>query len=363
MRHRLGPIVSVLAASCGLLAASLTGRLAAVGAAVAESSAPAPAALPAGPTAIVAMGDSYLSGESAGSYEAGTDQPGNFCHRSALSTVRVTTVAGVDRAVNLACSGATTDNVRSGGTARFGEIAQTDALAQIARDNRVVAVVVSIGGNDVGFGEIIQDCLVAYLPFVPSCRELLEPQLPSRLAAVVPKVDRVLADIRQTMSTAGYADSDYTLVLQSYPSPVTENVRAWWRRLSSGCPFEFTDLLFSRTVLTPAISAAWRPVAQRHGTAFLDLSHAFDGHEVCARGITQQQEWATGITVDLAQIRNGVGANIVAESLHPNAAGHAQIARCLSALLAAPLPAAACRPGPAGNDELSALPALAPSSP
>jgi hypothetical protein len=53
-----------------------------VGAVCAETSA-------AESTAIVAMGDSEISGEGAGSYQAGTDGPYNYCHRSLNAWIKV----------------------------------------------------------------------------------------------------------------------------------------------------------------------------------------------------------------------------------------------------------------------------------
>jgi len=159
----------------------------------------------------------------------------------------------------------------------------------------------------------------------------------------------VLGDIRAVMAAAGYHDDDYVLVLQSYPSPVTERVRTSWLRLSMGCPFTIGDMEFARTVLTPAIAEAWATVAAGRGARFLDLSRAFEGHEVCAAGATPATEWVQGISVDFGQILNGVGANLVQQSLHPNAAGHAQIGRCITAIVTASVSRGACIAGPDGD--------------
>jgi lysophospholipase L1-like esterase len=301
------------------------------------------------PTAIVAMGDSYLSGEAAGSYEPGTDTPGNFCHRSTRSAIHATDVPGVDHRVNLACSGAFAGDLRSGGTGHEGEAPQATRLRAVAEADRVVAVVVSIGGNDLSFNDMIRQCLAAFLPFVAACRSGLEPGLPARLAAAAPKVDAALGDIRAVMAEAGYAPDDYLLVLQSYPSPVTEDIRTPWLRLPMGCPFTIGDMRFARTVLAPAIAEAWAEVAAARGASFLDLSRAFEGHEVCAAAATPATEWAQGISIDLGQLLNGVGANVVQQSFHPNTAGHAQIGRCITAIVTTPSPRATCLPGAGGD--------------
>ncbi len=307
------------------------------------------------PTAIVSMGDSYISGESAGSYEEGTDTRDNRCHRSTVSAIRSTVVDGIDQTVNLACSGALTTNMRLGGEARFDEPPQAEQLRDLLATHDVRAIIVSIGGNDLGFGMMIQQCLVSFLPLVAPCRTSLEPAMPAVIEETTPEVAAVLADVRAVMRDAGRSDDSYELVLVSYPSPVTERVRSWWLRLAMGCPFTITDLRYARATLTPAISEAWQAVAAEAGVRFLDLSRAMEGREVCARGATRATEWITGIDVDLAQIRNGVGTNLVQESLHPNARGHAQLGRCFAQFLQlADVPSGACLRNAEGN--LDAVP-------
>src|SRR6185436_9740811 len=110
--------------------------------------APATAAqLPVGPTTVVALGDSAVSGEGAGDYEPGTrGEGGNWCHRSAHAYVHRLGVA--QRSVNLACSGSRAADVAAGGDGRYGEGSQAQRLGALAREARVTAVVLQVGGND-----------------------------------------------------------------------------------------------------------------------------------------------------------------------------------------------------------------------
>ena len=180
--------------------------------------APATAAqLPAGPTTVVALGDSAASGEGAGDYEPGTrGEAGNWCHRSAHAYVHRLGVA--ERSVNLACSGSRAADVAPGGDGRYGEGSQAQRLGALAREARVTAVVLQVGGNDdpalVPTGIA---CIRAFLdPAVPGCRDTVGPQWPARLAAMAPKVEAAMADVRAAMRRAGYTDTGYTLVLASY---------------------------------------------------------------------------------------------------------------------------------------------------
>jgi hypothetical protein len=103
---------------------------------VAGSASPAAAAPGSGPTAVVALGDSAISGEGAGAYEPGTDGAGgDFCHRSTRALIQQTAVPGIQSRISLACSGAASSDVRISGTTHYTEPSQADRLRAVARDN------------------------------------------------------------------------------------------------------------------------------------------------------------------------------------------------------------------------------------
>ena len=313
------------------------------------------------PPVVVTLGDSLASGESAGEYAPGTDQAGNFCHRSALSQTAAATLTGAR--INLACSGATTANVRLGGQARYGEAPQAEQLRAVAREHRVTAVVLTIGANDLGFAPLVLDCVQAYLLLGRRCQDVWTPTLTAKFTALAAGVARSLADVRSVLREAGYADDAYQLVLQSYPSPVTEQNRYLLTKALQGCPIRNDDALWARTVLVPALAATLADVAKAGGARFLDLSRSMYGREVCALGIDRTQEWVTGIRIDLGSLRAGLGPQLVQQSLHPNAAGHAQLGRCLTAFTATTDPAGRCVTGPDGNLTAVPLGAVQPTAP
>jgi hypothetical protein len=314
----------------------------------------AQAAPPAGPRAVVAIGDSVPAGEAAGAYERGTDQAGDFCHRSARAYIQVAAIPGTQRRFNLACSGATTANVALDGTSRYGEAPQAQRLRPIAQANRVTLVTVTVGANDVGFADLVLDCIKAYFLLAPRCQDVWKDRVPSRLATAGPKLAADLADIRAVMRGAGYTDSSYQLVVQSYSSPVTEDNRYFFTRAFEGCPHRFDDAKWARESVIPQFTAAMSRSATQAGARFLDMGPALRGREVCARGISHAQEWVKGITIDAAQILTGLGGNLVQQSLHPNALGHAEYGRCLAGFAAIPDKAARCVRQPDGT--LAAVP-------
>ncbi|MET4782943.1 GDSL-type esterase/lipase family protein [Glaciihabitans sp. UYNi722] len=149
---------------------------------------------------IVSMGDSYSSGEGAPSlsvprYARDSDNNGNpmdtgphvtysdetagnrftdACHRSPLAWPRKaivgasTTQSVGARADSLAsdldfhftaCSGATSTQMKAGNKGRFRELSQLD---QGYLDANTTLVTLSIGGNDIGFGDVLLACVTTY---------------------------------------------------------------------------------------------------------------------------------------------------------------------------------------------------------
>ena len=107
---------------------------------------------------LLALGDSYSSGEGAGEYEPGTDNGNNSCHRSrnAWPTL-LAHQRGLGVLPSIACSGATLTDLMSG---RAGSGQPERRAAQLARiAGNATVVTVTIGGNDLGFRSIIQDCI------------------------------------------------------------------------------------------------------------------------------------------------------------------------------------------------------------
>ena len=204
------------------------------------------------PTALVTLGDSYISGEggrwsgnsaSSSGNRGGTDRAAfkrrgtwfydasrvygdttTGCHRSDVAPAASTTVA-VDARINLACSGAVTRNILravNGGSGQHGEAPQADQLAQVATTHDVEVIVLSIGGNDLGFADIIFDCFLEWSLspawWKNTCNEEQQANVSSRMAAAMAGVDAAIGEIQAVMAAAG--DTDYRLILQSYPSPI-----------------------------------------------------------------------------------------------------------------------------------------------
>lgn len=112
---------------------------------------------------IAIVGDSYSAGEGAGNYEAGTDvRHGNQCHHS-RSTYLAPLFSKGDVEL-LACSGATTRYYRGSNKDTNGvQEEQVGRLVDQQADHGAVhAAFMTVGGNDIGFGDIVAACLVGH---------------------------------------------------------------------------------------------------------------------------------------------------------------------------------------------------------
>lgn len=313
-----------------------------------------------GPLTIVSLGDSTISGEGAGDYSAGTDgEDGNWCHRSPHALVHQIELAGVTESVNLACSGAPSEQVALGDVEQWTEPSQAQQLRELVETHRVAAVVVAIGANDEPhFSRLISECFTTwFMDSDTACSEEIKSDWQSRVEAMTPKVVQALEDVQTVLAEAGYEHDDYELVLQSYASPISADIPESLRNLD-GCPFLTEDLHWVQQTGAPSLAAGLHDAAMQAGARFLDLSRAGEGHEACSGGDDPSDEWFTRFTVQWDDLQSAERAShALQESFHPNAAGHRQFARCLSEFLPTDDRAAACLEGADGNLH------AAPSSP
>lgn len=307
------------------------------------------------PPAVVTLGDSTLSGEGAGDYDPATDgADGNWCHRSPAAPVHQVDTPPEVTTINLACSGARADVVGADPAAEEtrAEGSQAEQLAELAQRYRITAVVVQVGANDdPSFIDVVNRCVEAWGQQSPGgCARQLRDVWPERVEQMQPKVVSALNDVRTAMDSAGYTPRSYSLVAQSYASPVAPEVDPQLRNLS-GCPFQRGDLRWIRDRAVPQLSEGIREAVDEVDARFLDLSRAATGREACTGDPrTTEDEWFTRLTVDWYGLQDEQRAgHAMQESFHANAAGHAQIGRCLGRFLGEDEQSAACLPDPQGD--------------
>jgi lysophospholipase L1-like esterase len=346
----------------------------------------APAA--ARPTAIVSMGDSFISGEGGrwlgnGSEpfgtRSGTDRAAygcgglgceydparvygaseaNDCHRSDVAPI-VSAPIEVDEKVNLACSGARARDLwpgAEGGTVHFEEPPEADQLAAVARRDDVRMVVVTVGANDVGFGELVAGCAVDWARSPEGEQATCHPEAEAHIQGALPDAIRgitaALHGARRTLRADGYARSDYRLVAMGYASPFPEGrwfrypEDGWARLTKGGCPVWNADADWAADRATVDLAGALRSAAAATGAEYLDLAEAFDGHQLCDRRAQRiGDDGPTPLTAEWFR-RLSFTQGSTRESLHPNAYGQKVMGACLGLLFDRPRGDYACADTP-----------------
>ncbi|MFE1554331.1 glycosyl hydrolase family 18 protein [Streptomyces sp. NPDC058734] len=337
------------------------------------------------PPAVVSMGDSYISGEggrwagnantSPGGDVWGTDRKaacadgkdcvygdtsyegGNRCDRSDTAPVMSAAFDGIprERRFNIACSGARTEHVIS--EQYQGEAPQAEQLAQLARQYQVSTVVVSIGGNDLGFSDIIHDCVKRY--WVGLSGGTCNPGSPDaalqeKLAKTREGVRNALRKIRSVLTDAGYTDQDYELVLSTYPNPLPRSTQMLYgfptRYTTGGCPFRNADVDWARDELVLGLNTVLSTAAVETGATLLNVEDAFAGHELCSRDAKQatsgnsranplpeaDAEWVRWIPYQFDTSKGWLWGSQgdKQEAIHPNAYGQKALGACLTAFAA-----------------------------
>ncbi|MCA1844609.1 MAG: RICIN domain-containing protein [Actinobacteria bacterium] len=285
------------------------------------------------PVTYFAVGDSYSSGEGAGSYDNKTNIPqwqsrqsdpqsGDMCHRSANAYPQVLVRRKPDLRLSFsACSGAEVRHLRDTeqydgvqgicqrGACRPGKQTGGDTpggqISTFAASGANL-VTVTIGGNDVGFAAVLQHCIQ-----VAHCEQDEE------ASRTVGRIDSAYSSLYDVYRQIRDSAVNGRILVLGYPQIFQTNVdcggtfglqpeeRAWLIER-----FSQMDDVIERAV--GAANAA-NDKSVRAVIEYLDMEDAFHGHELCMNDS------------DGTSYVNGVDTGIP-EAFHPNAKGHTVLA-------------------------------------
>ncbi|HEV2344941.1 MAG TPA: GDSL-type esterase/lipase family protein [Actinocrinis sp.] len=280
---------------------------------------PIPAALQsvAGSRVLVAMGDSYMSGEGAQAYYADTNQAGgDQCRRAptAYAARAVTEQRRFDDLLFLACSGARTVNiVTQDGQNPVPQPGEQGTQLDLLKGrfpnlsaSRPSLVIVSVGGNDAGFALLGETCIAP-----GNCdtqRALFESNLPS-----------VQADLEHTYAALKNALPGVPILAVPYPQPLATRPDCPGVALT-GSERDFAHAFVHE--LDQSVQAA----AADAGIYYLaDMENALArGHlQLCDGRVSDAGVNFIGLkSVDGFASQRYNPANWLHNSLHPNARGH-----------------------------------------
>jgi hypothetical protein len=305
-----------------------------------------------GTYAVVALGDSAISGE-AGRWAGNTnnsssrvdalgsraywDAPNGEairgCHRSQAAEVHI---GGGYRTANLACSGARTYTNAGGSDFKpgidfysdsSGRVGQALALQRYAAANNVRAVTLLIGANNYGFADIVQACVTDWLTspswwpnYCNDDSDIRSRFTAARIATETANVRGAMLNVRQAMRTAGYADSQWTLLVQTYSSPIPRGSgfrypqTGFTRQTIGGCGVWNRDADWANDTVVATFNNTLRNAASTSGMTnvkVVDMTNALAGRRLCentvglleergiaswtAQGAVDQTEWVSQI--------------------------------------------------------------------
>ena len=285
---------------------------------------------------IVSLGDSIASGEGAPqkSTRGSVWQDSMDCHRSSLAGPALAAKALEDASrktsvtfVHLACTGATMGTYPDRKDVHGEPVPprliseQIDDMAILTRGRKVDSVMLSIGANDIGFGEIAETCFQT----VPTCSKKGGKTRKDAEKGIkkLPKRYERLAVALKKAKTGNEAlipeELDPEVLLTEYPDPlrVDEDHTCGtieYSHLIAG-RFKFTAAeakWASETVLE--LNQAVRAAARANDWTLVGgIADAFSGHGYCAEEGLRWINTAQDSRREQHDIRG---------TLHPNAAGH-----------------------------------------
>jgi hypothetical protein len=322
---------------------------------------------------VVSLGDSYISGEagrwagssnSSSSYAdalggsayydnaSGTGETINRCHRSKSAQVYL---GGGVNGLNLACSGARTststgDNFKPGLDFYNGGGQQGQALMLqgFAATHNVKMVSVSIGGNDFNFAGIVQQCVQDFLASPTWWKDYCKDDssvtvnfTAANVAAVKTRIATALQNVRAAMRNAGYSDGSWTMLVQTYPSPIPNgngfrySESGYTRQSKGGCGFWNSDANWANGTALPTINTTVTGAITQAGIGnakVLNLASALNGRRLCESGVGLYEEvgltsWTQSTAVDRTEWVNQIrtvttccsgSPYYIQEGLHPN---------------------------------------------
>ncbi|MGB8861996.1 MAG: hypothetical protein WCC60_22260 [Ilumatobacteraceae bacterium] len=334
---------------------------------------------------VVSLGDSYIAGEggrwagnsnsSSASVDAGgsaayfdnathTAEVINRCHRSTAAEIHI---GGGVNSLNLACSGAQVNTFTSSdgyfkpGIDFYnsgGNQGQALALQTFAATHNVQMIQLSIGGNDFNFAAIVQQCVQDFL-LSPSwwpdyCNDDSSVTANFTTANVNAKTTLItgaINNIKTAMANAGYSAAQYSIVVQTYPSPIPNSTgfrysqSGYTRQSTGGCGFWNNDANWANGTALVKINNSVKNAAAAANTSgnvkVMDLAAAFNGRRLCENTVNLMENsgkanWtvagASDATEWVDQIRTlstVFGPYFVQESLHPNWWGEKAIRNCV----------------------------------
>lgn len=339
----------------------------------------------AGTPWVVTLGDSAISGE-AGRWAGNTNNSSSLtdalgstayydnaantaetipgCHRSKTAEAHI---GGGINTKNFACSGART-YTQTPGSGDFkpgldfysdssGRQGQARMLADWATTHNIKAVTVLIGANNFGFADLVQSCVTDFLlspswwpDYCSDDSSVVAAFTNANVTAQTTNIKNALLNVRQAMLNAGYADSSYSLIVQTYSSPLPRGAQirysqlGYSRQTTGGCGVWNKDADWANDTAVTKMNLAVTNGAAQTGlpnVKILNATNLLVGRRLCENTVGLLEErgvasWTSAGAADqtewVQQIRTATtlfGLYQLQEDIHPNYWGQRALRNCL----------------------------------
>lgn len=275
----------------------------------------------------LALGDSYISGEGVYNYQPGTDTDNNGCHLSLDSyPLLIGQSLNFNSYHSISCSGAITNDILDGSGNYTGQqknkilqqrISPADLQeikisflpgrinqAQFVDHYQPKTITVSIGGNDIGFSDILKRCLAP-----GTCYSTYEDRV-----ELIRQINRKFSKIANTYSLLKSQSSfDTKIYAIGYPQIANE-------RGSCGLNVHLNaqELIFAQQLIS-YLNGILKLASDKSGVAYIDTQSSLDGHKLCEGKPGEVAINGLSAGNNYPEI---TGGPIGVESFHPNALGH-----------------------------------------
>jgi lysophospholipase L1-like esterase len=242
----------------------------------------------------VALGDSYASGPGIPDQ---TGLPAGCARSNHNYPALLAQWLRISDFTDVSCGGARTIDMTAPQQVPGGP--NPPQLNALKKDTRLVTVM--IGGNDIGFGEIIQTCgrLAAQDPTGNPCQQHYKGELAARVAGVGPKIAAVLDGIHKRSPNAHVVVVGYLRILPATGSCFPQ------------VPFATGDGPYFDGI-GQSLNSQLATQARKHGASFVNPYAFATGHDACQ---PPDRKWVEGL-----------GPTSPGAPMHPNAMGMRMVA-------------------------------------
>ena len=255
-----------------------------------------------GNRAYAALGDSYSSG--LGTRHM-TNYEGGSCYRSPEAWMNLMQPDYNDWRQNYACAGATSSGI-------YSQISSMNSGFQ-GRATNPKLITLTVGGNDVGFGQVAQDCIIGY----GSCTQF-EHGTNISIDNLGPTLTNLYGSIK---SAQPYAD----ILVGGYPNVVEPGSSSFWNLELCTAFGNNERAMAERLVIRLNNTIANSAVAANVWSVGGAVRDQFLGHGACSSG-----EWINGPNADITS-----GGPSTMNSFHPTLGGQLAYAFAFSDALVA----------------------------